>query len=643
MLPTGIAPRNLAILLLATVVGLVVADGNDWVNIDYVLSPSNAANTADARQAILQKASEYAKSGPWSVAKKKDTSPPSGDARDYLSWAPYHWPECNWCSHGTNHLSGPNQDGNSNGTADPDPPGTNDGSSGTGDPYEDGGDYASDNGDDGDAWERRAFQRHRRMITQRRSLLSSRLSHLARQVPYNDDNTPSLPQDGASPLPTSPPDVGDLPTLPATGSSSVKTINGTPAPAQAPAKTEKNKCTPSPTKSVVPSATWTTCPYEVHDGKVNPDVRTLPDSPAVVTMSQAVLFNAIAYALTKTKAYSQNAAKFIDTFFLASSTAMNPNLNFGQLVRGPGKEHQMGTFTGVLDLRGVVKITNAIALLKSAGSQDWTSARDKAMVDWMRSYASWLESSAIGKETASKANNHVSFYVNQLAATKMYIGDTQGAQAALQNYFMHQFRDQVATTGEQPFEAVRTRPFHYRCFNLEAMITNAKLGDQLGMDFWTAKSKYGATIQNAVDYTMAINPKNEDITDIFPHIAAVAAAYGDPQGKYSAFLRSKAQGYTTEAFWFYDQSAALPHSPAGQSKRRRDHDIGFDRTEPNEPSAEDDMATDAIKDVSPGDIPFECPEAFTAAKAVELEDGIFVTCDELKPYYDRNLLPVDLA
>ena len=54
----------------------------------------------------------------------------------------------------------------------------------------------------------------------------------------------------------------------------------------------------------------------------------------------------------------------------------------------------------------------------------------------------------------------------------MYIGDTQGAQAALQNYFMHQFRDQIAVSGEQPFEAVRTRPFHYRCFNLEAMIVS---------------------------------------------------------------------------------------------------------------------------------------------------------------------------
>ncbi|PIL32076.1 hypothetical protein GSI_06780 [Ganoderma sinense ZZ0214-1] len=637
MLPAGIALRN---LLLATVAGLVVADGNDWVNINYVLSQSNAANTADARQAILRKASEYARSGPWSVTQKKDTLPPSSDERDYLSWAPYHWPACNWCSHGTNHLSGPNQGGNSNSTTDPDPdPGTNDGS---GDPYEGDDGYASDDGDDGDAWERRAFQRHRRMMTLRRNLLSSRLSHFPRQVPVDDVDTPSLPQDGPSPLPTSPPVVGDVPTLPTTGSSSVKTINGTPAPAQAPAKTEKNKCTPSPTKSLVPSATWTTCLYEVHDGKVNPDVRSLPDSPAMVTMSQAVLHNAIAYAMMKTRSYSQNAAQFIDTFFLASSTAMNPNLNFGQLVRGPGKEHQMGTFTGVLDLRGIVKITNAIALLKAARSLDWTSARDKAMTDWMRSYVSWLESSAIGKETASKANNHVSFYVNQLAAAKMYIGDTQGAQAALQNYFMHQFRDQIAVSGEQPFEAVRTRPFHYRCFNLEAMITNAKLGDQLGMDFWTAKSKYGATMQTALDHLITIDPKNEDITDIFPHVAAIAAAYGDPQGKYLGFLRSKAQGYTTQAFWFYDQGAALSHSPASQSKRRRDQDIGSDSIESNETSTWD-LTRVAMEADNTANFLFQCPEVFDAANEVELEDGLFVTCEDLKRYYEQYPQHVDSA
>ena len=82
---------------------------------------------------------------------------------------------------------------------------------------------------------------------------------------------------------------------------------------------------------------------------------------------------------------------------------MTPNMNFGQMVRGPGKDHQLGTFTGVLDLRGIVKVVNAIQLLKAANSPDWTSARDQAMVTWVKSYISWLETSDLGKQVASKA------------------------------------------------------------------------------------------------------------------------------------------------------------------------------------------------------------------------------------------------
>ena len=148
---------------------------------------------------------------------------------------------------------------------------------------------------------------------------------------------------------------------------------------------------------------WTTCPYQVRDGKVNTDVRTIPDSPTFVALSQSVFYNGIAYVLSGTAVFSQNAAHFIDVFFLSTTTAMRPNMNFGQLVRGPGQDHQVGTFTGILDLRGLVKIVNVILLLKASSSPDWTAARDKAMSDWMNQYVVWLVESPIGKETAGKA------------------------------------------------------------------------------------------------------------------------------------------------------------------------------------------------------------------------------------------------
>lgn len=141
----------------------------------------------------------------------------------------------------------------------------------------------------------------------------------------------------------------------------------------------------------------------MHDGKVNPDTDTLVGPDSAGSMSQSVLYNAIAYTLRRNSGNSQNVAQAIDAFFLSTTTGMHPNVNFGQLVRGPGKSHQVGTFTGILDLRGMVKVVNAIQLLRNAKSPDWTPAREQAMSNWMKGYISWLQTSDIGKSTASKA------------------------------------------------------------------------------------------------------------------------------------------------------------------------------------------------------------------------------------------------
>ncbi|OCH96520.1 chondroitin AC/alginate lyase [Obba rivulosa] len=643
--------------------GSVLADSNDWVNIQYVLKQAGGSNsdTSAARQNIISNAGSTAKQGPWSVITKNKALPPSGNTHDYLSWAPYHWPDCNWCSKGTTHLSNPDDpdDGDDDGS---DPPDADPGAGGS-NSYEDGG---SDDGTPEVALfvlgnpssafvksKRSAFDAHHRMMRRRRELSTAESSpsktqdlalssseaellalvELPAQLPVLD--ILSFPSSFPTVLPTQPPAV-NAPTS-STTQSSIGTVAGTPAPAEAPAKTQSSKCTPSPTRSLAPSATWTTCPYFVHDGKVNPDVRTIPDSPAVVDMTQSTLYNALAYTLQKAGTYSQNAATFIDTWFLSSATAMHPNMNFGQLVRGPGPDHQVGTFTGVLDLRGLVKVVNAIQLLKGAGSPDWTAAREKAMTTWMNQYISWLQTSDIGKETASKVNNHLSFYINQFAAAKMYTGDTAGATTALKNYFSNQFLDQIAASGEQPFEAVRTRPYHYRCFNLEAMITNAKLGDQLGLDLWTAKSKYGSTIQTALDYTMGLDPKGEDVSDIFPHVAAVAAAYGDPKGKYAGFLQKNAGNYKSQPFWFYDQTIALSNAPAAKVK----HSRGFVRSllPAVDFAGMKALFSHAVVAVEDTPIPFTCPAVFDDSPEVEIDDGIFVTCDELKPFYELPIPP----
>ena len=89
------------------------------------------------------------------------------------------------------------------------------------------------------------------------------------------------------------------------------------------------------------------------------------------------------------------------------------------------------------------------------------------------------------------------------------------------------------------------------------------------MDFWSAKSKYGTTIQDALDWAMSADPKNENVLDIIPHVAAVAAAYGDPKGKYAAFLQKHQPDYAAQTYWYYDQPTAFTRAPGAKSKSHR--------------------------------------------------------------------------
>jgi hypothetical protein len=147
---------------------------------------------------------------------------------------------------------------------------------------------------------------------------------------------------------------------------------------------------------------WTTCPYVVRDGRVNPDVQTLNGPGAINGLSQAVIYNAIAYSLSNSTAYSQNFVQFIDAFFLDESTRMYPNMNYGQIVRGPGPDGSSGTWTGILDLRGLVKVFNGISIMKGMQCPEWTSTRDQSMNVWISQYEKWLTGSSLGKETASR-------------------------------------------------------------------------------------------------------------------------------------------------------------------------------------------------------------------------------------------------
>ncbi|KAJ7021165.1 chondroitin AC/alginate lyase [Mycena alexandri] len=267
-------------------------------------------------------------------------------------------------------------------------------------------------------------------------------------------------------------------------------------------------CSKAGNKTVLtPEQMWKTCPYVNRDGLVNPDRTTINDFQSFFNLSDAVLYNSLAFTFQNqsSSVYSQNVVKFIKGWFLDSATAMNPNLNYAQMNRGPNGQH--GEYTGILDLRGFAKIASGILILRKHGSSDWTAEIDNQMVAWCNKYIDWLQTAPNALQAAAAKNNHGTFYVSQLMALKLIVNDTTGATSLGRGYFGGIYKGQIQSNGDQPLEASRTRPYHYRNFNIAGMITNARLlkhADPTSND-WNTTSN-GATIQTAIDFLMTTKP-----------------------------------------------------------------------------------------------------------------------------------------
>jgi len=145
---------------------------------------------------------------------------------------------------------------------------------------------------------------------------------------------------------------------------------------------------------------WTTCPYKAKDGKVNPDRNQLHGLSQLNSFAQSTIDNAIASVLESDPTAAKNAANFVDAFLLHPTTGMFPSIPWGQTIRGPAKR---GSYMGVLDFRVMVKVANAIQILRVMNSPAWTNEMDGKLLKWANSYINWLETSELGMRPKKSA------------------------------------------------------------------------------------------------------------------------------------------------------------------------------------------------------------------------------------------------
>lgn len=237
-------------------------------------------------------------------------------------------------------------------------------------------------------------------------------------------------------------------------------------------------------------------PYLRRDGETNPEITRYPDHEYLSTMASTVSTLALAYTLSGDQAFARRAVRWIRTWFLDSTTAMNPNLRYAQSV--PGRSDGRGS--GVLDGRHTALVIDAVGMLGASGQ--WTAADDSALRSWFGRYVTWLTESENGRDEADAENNHGTWYDAHVLPAALYAGRYDVARRIVSEAATKRILAQIEADGSQPKELVRTRSFHYSIFNLEAHARLAMQARALSVDLWSASSPEGRRLRAAVDHLL---------------------------------------------------------------------------------------------------------------------------------------------
>jgi hypothetical protein len=236
-------------------------------------------------------------------------------------------------------------------------------------------------------------------------------------------------------------------------------------------------------------------PYIRRDGDINPEVNNYPDKDNMPKLCQKVYELSLGFYFSDNEKYAKKASDLIRVWFLNPATKMNPNLNFGQAIKGIDD----GRGAGLIDTRQFIYLLEGVKLLNKSTS--WTSKDNASLKDWFRSYYAWLNNSKNGKDEKNAGNNHGIWYDAQSLAITNYLDSLSESRIIIKRA-LGRLEKQMNAEGAFPAELARTNSLHYSSFVLNAFENVAQLSENIGVDFRNAKLSNGMSLKNAYDFLM---------------------------------------------------------------------------------------------------------------------------------------------
>jgi len=232
-------------------------------------------------------------------------------------------------------------------------------------------------------------------------------------------------------------------------------------------------------------------PFIKKDGLTNPD-NFVAHRLSMIRFSKIIGALASGYKITSDIKYVKQAERHLNAWFVNEETKMNPNLQFAQAIQG----RYTGRGIGIIDTIHLMEVAQGALVMQDKMESEFVSQIKK----WFTDYLSWMMTSTNGNEEMNTENNHATCFVMQVASFAKFTGDEALMQFCRNRFKQVLLPNQMADNGSFPLELVRTKPYGYSIFNLDAMTTICQILSTKEDDLWQFKTADGKNIKTGIDY-----------------------------------------------------------------------------------------------------------------------------------------------
>lgn len=228
------------------------------------------------------------------------------------------------------------------------------------------------------------------------------------------------------------------------------------------------------------------------------------DRTQLGNMMESVQVLTLAWFYSGEIKYADRAAYLLRVWFLDPETLMNPHLEYAQSI--PGRTSGRGI--GIIDVRGMHTLVDAISLLGQSGAIDNTDM--ERIKIWYADFFQWLTTSKNGKDEDDYFNNHAVAYDVIVSSIARFLRNDEYAAAKISELPARRIDPMIESDGRQPEELIRTNAFGYSVSNLRNFFDAGETGLKVGVDIFEYSNPEGGSVRGALDFLESYIGREEE-------------------------------------------------------------------------------------------------------------------------------------